>query len=247
MISIKRYKTQFGNICCLPNDCEFTKALSSSKMYEEDLVLEHIIPLFNKSFKYVILDVGAHIGSHSIIYSKSIPNCKIISFEPQSIICDILNKNTRDNNIQNCTIYNNAIGHKIMRTTMTKYLSHNGHDTPIEYSTNNLINYAAISLGEDGENVNMVTIDSLKLKQCDFIKMDIGGAAILVLMGAVKTIQKFLPIIFFEENGLTVTDEMIKSLNIDFEYDTPRNFLTKLGYNITKVPSFYSLAIHPNA
>ena len=74
MIPINRYQTLFGEICCLTNDFEFTNALSAGKMYEEDLVLTHIIPLFNKHQKYVILDVGAHIGSHSIMYSKSIYN-----------------------------------------------------------------------------------------------------------------------------------------------------------------------------
>ena len=50
----------------------------------------------------------------------------------------------------------------------------------------------------------------------------------------------------FEENGLTVSDEMIKSMNIDFQYDTPRNFLTKLGYNIIKVNYFNCLAVYPD-
>ena len=37
---------------------------------------------------------------------------------------------------------------------------------------------------------------------------------------------------------------MIQSMNIDFEYETPRNFLTRLGYNITNIDNNNCLAIH---
>ena len=245
MTAINRYQTNFGKICCLPNDFEFVKAMSLGKMYEEDLVLSTIIPLFNKPQKYVILDVGAHIGSHSVIYSKSIPNCEILSFEPQSVLHDILSKNICDNDIHNCTIYNNAVGHKLMQTNMIKSFHEDGKETLIEYRNASCgLNYGAIGLGEGGENVNMITIDSLDLKQCDYIKIDVEGAEILVLMGALNTINKFHPMIFFEENGMTVTDAMVKSMNIDFDCDTPRNFLTQLGYTVTKVNHFNCLAIH---
>lgn len=245
MTAINRYQTNFGKICCLPNDFEFVKAMSLGKIYEEDLVLSTIIPLFNKPQKYVILDVGAHIGSHSVIYSKSIPNCEILSFEPQLVLHDILSKNICDNDIRNCTIYNNAVGHKSMQTNMIKSVQEDGKEYTIEYNNPNFgFNYGAIGLGEGGENVNMITIDSLDLKQCDYIKIDVEGAEILVLMGAINTINKFHPAIFFEENGLTVTDAMVKSMNIDFVYDTPRNFLTQLGYTVTNVNYFNSLAIY---
>ena len=246
MTAVNRYQTKFGKICCLPNDFEFIKSLSNSKMYEEDLIVSKIIPFFNNSQKYVILDVGAHIGSHSVIYSKSIPNCEILSFEPQSILYDILNKNIQDNNISNCTTYKNAVGHKVMTTNLSKYVYdyHANNISEIKYNVDNTINYGAIGLGENGENVNMITIDSLNLKQCDYIKIDVEGAEVLVLMGAVNTINKFHPIIFFEENGLTINNSMIKSMNIDFEYDTARNFLVQLGYNVTNVDFCNCIAIH---
>jgi hypothetical protein len=128
---------------------------------------------------------------------------------------------------------------------MIKHFNVDGNSVNIDYNSEDGINYGAVGLGDGGENVNMVTIDSLNLQQCDYIKIDVEGAEILVLTGALNTINQFHPIIFFEENGLTVSDEMIKSMNIDFECDTPRNFLTKLGYNITKVNYFNCLAVYP--
>ena len=128
---------------------------------------------------------------------------------------------------------------------MSKSLYEDGNEYVIEYNNaKNGLNYGAIGLGENGEAVDMITIDSLHLMQCDYIKIDVEGAEILVLMGAINTINKFHPIIFFEENGLTVTNAMSNSMNIDFEYNTPRGFLINLGYRITKVDYFNCLAFY---
>ena len=63
------FKTKYGNINCLKNDVEFVKSLNNCKIYEEDLIIKNIIPhLKNKDIK-IILDIGAHIGSHTMIYS----------------------------------------------------------------------------------------------------------------------------------------------------------------------------------
>ena len=243
MIALKQYDTKFGKICCLPNDIHFNEPLSHGKLYQEDLFAE-ILPLFDKPKKYVMIDVGAHIGCHSIVYSKSIPNCEIIAIEPQSILSDILNKNIRDNDISNCTVYNNAVGHTIMQTTLSKDIYQHGYPRNIEYGISSPFYYDAVTLGLSGENVNMVTIDSLQLQQCDYIKMMVGGAELLVIVGALHTIQNFHPIVLFEENGSNLSDDMVLSMKLRF-YDTPRSVLTRLGYNITNIGHFICLAVYP--
>ena len=44
----------------------------------------------------------------------------------------------------------------------------------------------------------MVTIDTLKLKNCGFIKVDVEGGDTAVLRGASKTIKKHRPVIIVE-------------------------------------------------
>ena len=244
MIPINCYNTQFGKICCLKNDIVFNSEMSTGKVYEEDLILNHIIPLFNPSSKYVFLDVGAHIGSHSLIYSKLLSNSKILSFEPQSVIFNILNKNMCDNKVSNCTVYNNALGHTNMDTTMSKYL-YDGYDCEIEYGVNKILNYGGIGLGNSGERVTMITIYSLGLDQCDYIKIDVEGAEILVLTGALNTINKYHPIIFFEETDKILSTEMIESMNINSVFETPRELLLKNGYHITNIDNNNCLAVYP--
>lgn len=243
-LELNRYATHYGLMCCLRNDIVFNSEMSRGKIYEEELILNNIIPLFNASDNMVLLDIGSHIGSHAVIYSKLFPNSRILAFEPQSTIFNILNQNITLNNIKNCSSYNNAIGHANMDTTMSKYL-YDGYDCEIEYNTNKTFNYGGIGLGKSGEFVKMITIDSLDLERCDYIKIDVEGAEILVLTGALNTINKYHPIIFFEETDKTISTEMIESMNINIDFETPRNLLVKLGYNIKNIDSYNCLAIYP--
>ena len=159
-VNEKCYHTDYGAMCCLQNDIVFNSELSRGKIYEEDIIVKNIIPLFNTSDNLIILDVGAHIGSHSVIYSKLFPNSQILAFEPQSIIFNLLNKNIHQNNIKNCSTYNNAIGHINMDANMSQYL-YDGYDCKIEYGCDKTLNYGGIGLGKDGECIQMINIDSL--------------------------------------------------------------------------------------
>ena len=228
------FKTKYGNINCLKNDVEFVKSLNNCKIYEEDLIIKNIIPhLKNKDIK-IILDIGAHIGSHTMIYSHYFKDADIYCFEPQKVIYDILSKNINENSIKNCKLYNNCVGHKNTDTTMSKYL-YDGYDLEVKYNIKNKFNYGGIGLGKNGEKTEMITIDSLNLNKCDYIKLDCEGSEILALMGGVNTIKKLKPIIVFEHTDKCVTNEMKEALNIDFTIPDIKNFLIDLGYNLNYI------------
>jgi len=239
------FLTKYGKISCFLNDCVFYSSLKEGKIYEEDLIINNIIPLLNKNEKEkIILDIGSHIGSHTILYSKLIKNIKCIySFEPQKEIFKLLEDNINNNNLPNVKIFNNAIGHILTDTTMSSFL-YDGYDCKIEYNTSKTLNYGGIGLGENGEKIKMITIDSLELDNCDYIKIDIEGSEILALMGGINTITKFKPIIWFEKTDKIVTDEMKRSLNINFKLKDPCNFLTDIGYNLKKIDENNYLAIY---
>ena len=59
--------------------------------------------------KDIIIDIGAHIGSVSIILAKLNPQIKIYAFEPAKITYDLLCKNLEANNIRNVTPIKAAI------------------------------------------------------------------------------------------------------------------------------------------
>ena len=90
----------------------------------------------------------------------------------------------------------------------------------------------------------MLTVDSLALEECDFIKIDTEGSEILVLIGALETIKKYKPIIFFEHTDKNVSEEMKKILNIDFEIPDTKKWLLNLGYELIQIDENNILGVH---
>ena len=239
------FQTKHGYMNVFNNDIVFASCLSKGKIYEEELVLKHIVPKINNiEGNKIILDVGSHIGSHTLLYGKYIENCFIHAFEPQKEIFKLLQQNIIINNINNnVKLYNNSVGHKIINCNMSKQL-YDGYDCDIEYNTSKILNYGGLQLGLDGEPTKMITIDSLNLSNCHYIKIDVEGAESLVLMGGMETIKKFKPIIFFECTSKFVNDEMKQSLEIDFEPLSSIDILKNEGYTIIDVDSNNKLAIY---
>jgi FkbM family methyltransferase len=238
------FHTKYGKLTCFLNDIVFYSSLRNGKIYEEELIINNIIPLLNnKEDNKVILDIGSHIGSHTILYSRLVKNSEIYSFEPQKEIFNLLKENVINNNLLNVKIFNNAVGHIITDTNMSNFL-YDGYDCKIEYNTSKTLNYGGIGLGENGEKVKMITIDSLELNKCDYIKIDVEGSEILVLMGGINTILKFKPIIWFEKTDKKVTDEMKRNLKINFELKDTCDVLTNIGYNLYKIDDCNYLALY---
>ncbi len=84
------------------------------------------------------------------------------------------------------------------------------------------------------EWVQSLTIDDLQLDRLDFIKIDVEGFEARALKGGAETIQKLLPIIYFEELHAPMTtpadgvhlspsfEEVLKPLGYDcFFHDAP--------------------------
>ena len=70
------------------------------------------------------------------------------------------------------------------------------------------------------ETVPLVTIDYLALKACRFIKADVEGMELDVILGAQETIKRCRPLLYLEyENGTKERDQklidlLIASINV---------------------------------
>jgi precorrin-6B methylase 2 len=60
--------------------------LKCGKVHDKNLILNNIIPFLQNDKSKIILDIGSHIGSHSIMYANILNNCKIYAFEPQNVL-----------------------------------------------------------------------------------------------------------------------------------------------------------------
>lgn len=192
----------------------------------------------------VILDIGAHIGYHSIAYSKINPNARIYAFEPQKKIFDLLCENLQANRINNVSAFNNAVANKEGIFSLSNTISDGlNPDTPIEYGTDKGFNFGGMSLGKDGEFVVTVAIDEMDLGEVDFIKIDVEGAESLVISGAIETLKRYKPVICFESNFKTITEDMRDMFGYT-DNKTPKQLLKEIGYNtFVNIPNDNIIAI----
>lgn len=157
----------------------------------------------------VVLDIGANIGGHTVVFSKIVgPKGAVVAFEPQRFIFQTACANVALNSLTNVHLYHAAAG------------ANNGAIVvPVLDGTREL-NFGGLSLGshERGERVRMLSIDSMKLQKCDFIKIDVEGMEAEVINGARETIEKHLPILYVENDREAKSKELIQLIQ-SFGYD----------------------------
>ena len=73
---------------------------------------------------YNCLDIGAHIGMHSIILSKKVDKGKIFSFESDSLIFSLFQLNILKNNFKNIIPFKLAVTNKTGRSVSLSKLNY---------------------------------------------------------------------------------------------------------------------------
>ncbi len=74
-------------------------------------------------------------------------------------------------------------------------------------------NFGGIELSsEGGERVNVLTIDSLQLPACQFIKIDVEGREQSVIAGAAQTIARFRPALYVENDRRHQSADLIRQI-----------------------------------
>ncbi len=200
-------KTRHGNMLYNPNDIYVGKSIEQYGEYSEGEIALFIQLIPSGA---VILDIGAHIGAHTLFFAKAAgPEGAVLAFEPQRIIFQILCANMALNGLQNVYCYPAAVSDNPGST----------HVPVFNYGSEN--NFAGLSIGEynQGEKVSVMTIDSLDLKQCFFIKIDVEGMELAALKGARKTILNFNPILYVENDRKTNSPGLI-------------SYISSLGYTM---------------
>lgn len=206
--------TWAGRLAVKIDDCWVRNHTIHGNIYEEHIILGPL-KKFLETSKY-ILDIGGNNGGHTLAFSQLSPHdAHIYTFEPQKEMCEYINLNIKLNSLQEkVTVYNNCVGDE---NKLVELSSVETKKTDQGYSL------ASVGIGEGGEKCEMITIDSLELPGCDFMKIDVEGAESVTLLGAKNTIQKYKPVITFEHNGQNVKCS-------DGSYKTPFEVLVSFGY-----------------
>lgn len=147
-----------------------------------------------------VLDVGSNLGTVTLALSHQVgQHGRVFAVDAQTLMCEYLRQTLALNDLHNVQVLNAAMGAREGSVNLTD----------IEYDQGG--NFGALSLeGIERGNIKMRTIDSLGLKQCSLIKIDVEGMELDVLGGAASTMSKHQPAVYVENKDKNKSTELIK-------------------------------------
>lgn len=198
-MSLKTCETAYGNMTVYGKDEYIGRSIYN---YGEWSGIE-CDKLLELSKGGVFVDCGANVGYMSLALSTKAS--KVVAFEPQPAIFELLKKN-----VPSAEAY-----------CMALYCSDGVAKMPrIRYGDKG--NYGGVGFGRSELgfiNVPLVMLDSFGLTDVDLIKIDVEGAERDVIEGAIETIERCSPTLYVED------DREDKSADL-------RKLIRGLGYNI---------------
>jgi FkbM family methyltransferase len=151
----------------------------------------------------IVLDIGANIGYYSVIMSKLVGiDGKVICFEPTMHYRDVLKKNIEINNLNNIEVFSFGLSNRKQEMEISIGASSATLHEPEETINN-----------KKREIVYLRTLDEcisdMNIDRIDFIKIDVDGHEPAFLEGAIKSIEKYSPVILLEVNHLNYIESDI--------------------------------------
>jgi len=197
--------TQNNQIVFLNNTLHYILPYSIFDYYANNGLFESQLIEWTQQFckkDSIMLDIGAHTGTYALSLSS---HCKhVYCFEPQKMTYYALCGSVALSNIINITCYNFGLGSTEQTgSNILKIVSTDGGGSSLH-------NTQLPVLAE--EEIEVKTLDSLKLKNIGFIKMDVEENELFVLQGGKDTIveSNFPPILFESNNSNNALFEYIK-------------------------------------
>lgn len=157
--------------------------------------LDHDQWMLGKLFRYirpgdVVIDIGAHIGDHTIAYSDWVgPTGKVVAFEPETEAYQCITRNLQHR--MNVEIFCDALSTSYTWATLERIENNFGST----YLTKNKKDY---------NKIQVRNVDSFEFRHVDFIKIDAEGSEPSILEGAQETLAKFRPVLCIEINQLAL-------------------------------------------
>lgn len=163
----------------------------SGRFYERDL-LEDAYTRLLVGNPGVVVDVGAHIGNHTLWFTR-VCGREVVAIEPNPTSVATLNSHLRLNRAWDQTeVYQVALGAE----------DGNGNYVPGPAGNSGM---GRVEVAEEG-SIAVVTLDSVlevglladPARRVALIKIDVEGSAIDVLRGATRTLELDRPLLYIE-------------------------------------------------
>jgi len=165
---------------------------------------------------WTALDVGANVGAFTVTMAKAVgPTGTVVAFEPQPVVFRMLRASVALNKLANVECRHAAVGRRKGKITVPLI------DPRAAY------NFGGVALGDQGQGkgadgerrktkrrkVDVVTLDGLKLTACHFVKIDVEGMEQDVIAGARRTIGRFRPLLYVENDRAEKAVGLIRAID----------------------------------
>lgn len=213
---MKIKECRYGKMAYLPNDTYIGGSLEAyGEQHETELqVLFQLVKEGD-----TVIDVGANIGTISIPMAKHVGiSGKVISYEPQIGLYNLLSKNVELNELTNIESHNSPVGRKSDLTV---------HIPQVDYESD--FNFGSVSMAKDsnGTPAKTICLDDLveKTSKPSLIKIDVEGMEDEVILGAEKMINWARPYIDLEftDNHIAILHSL-KKLGYEYKIFEPPLF-----------------------
>ena len=226
---IKEIRTKDHLFLTLEKDSFINECLEQYGCWEKPTIDECKNYLKNDSY---VIEVGAHIGSHTVILSDICKDGVIYSFELQKLIFQLLNANLLLNTCKNVYSYMEAVSDE----NKIEYIGEVAYEKMSKFNSG--LGSLNMVRGHEGYPINTISLDAKfnKIKKLDLIKIDAEGHEVNVLKGAKELIKKFKPLILteFDVNNKQELIELLpeykfEDISYNYELDnlTYRNLMFK--------------------
>ena len=171
----------------------------------------------------VVVDAGAHVGLFTVKASLQVgKQGKVYAFEPEPENFSLLRENTKG--LKNVKIFQKALWSSEKDLTLFIRRDHIG--------AHSLIDWVDAKYIKERLPLRTTFLDKIVKGKVNFIKMDVEGAELEALKGAVGILKQHKPLIAVELHNKKLVDQV-----------TP--FLLTYGYqNNTKGNLAYELGVH---
>jgi len=136
----------------------------------------------------LMLDIGANIGNHSLMFKNSFPNLEIWAFEP--LLENFLLLKTNTKNFKDIISINTAVGSRtgIVNFDISEFTNFN--------------NSGAVRISENEGNQNLlVALDDINFenKKITFVKLDVEGHELSCIEGMINIVKQHKPVFWIED------------------------------------------------
>ena len=192
---------------------------------KDDILLNNFTAMFQPND--IIVDVGVNIGFYTLNFAKKAYNGFVHGFEPNPKVLQYANNNISLNKFENIKLNNFGLGDNeatLIMAQLNENLGMNKIVPPDSFDTTFSIE---VKVFDD-------YAESQKLDKIDFIKIDVEGFEMKVLLGCEKSLKKYFPSLIIE-----IDYENLKANNDTFL--EMKKWLEEMGYNIKNPINFENI------